>query len=180
MFSCRHDRRRRDGGRPRHGVTGGAAPTGLRSVEARFRLTSADHLSPVALLFAWDWALRLASGKPTRGVVVMLVAFLINKLGGAHARYGNTGSAPGRQIDACIDAFVYPLTGSLLFHFERSPHALVSVAGSAAISVGDPWLVGHTDEGFGEEGPHYLAGAADVAAAALCPNLEYGAPVRPH
>lgn len=80
------------------------------------RLTGADYISLVALLFAWTSAVLLLHGELDRGIVVMFGAFLFDKLDGYYARRRGLSSPFGRQVDSFIDVFAYLVTGAIIYH----------------------------------------------------------------
>jgi CDP-diacylglycerol--serine O-phosphatidyltransferase len=117
------------------------------------RLTGADHLSLVALFFAWSSAILLVQGEPNWGIVVLFGAYLFDKLDGYWARRTGRSSAFGRAIDSFIDTFAYLASGALLFHVAVSPHWIASVVvGFVILCFGGLRLVRHTDEGFDTDG----------------------------
>lgn len=117
------------------------------------RLTGADYLSLVALLFAWTSAVLILRGQVNRGVVVMFGAFAFDKLDGYYARKHDIASPFGRQVDSFIDVFAYLVTGALVYHEALSPTPWMSVlVGFAVLAFGGLRLVRHADEGFGEDG----------------------------
>lgn len=117
------------------------------------RLTGADYLSLLSLLFAWSSAVLLVGGEVNWGIVVMFVAFLFDKLDGYYARTYGVTSTFGRQIDSFIDVFAYLVTGALLYHVALSPTPWLTVlVGFAIIAFGGLRLVRHATEGFGDDG----------------------------
>jgi len=117
------------------------------------RLTGADYLSLVALLFAWTSAICLLRGRVNAGILVMFGAFVFDKLDGYWARRQGISSPFGRQVDSFIDVFAYLVTGALVYHVALSPTPWMSVVvGFAILAFGGLRLVRHADEGFGAEG----------------------------
>jgi CDP-diacylglycerol--serine O-phosphatidyltransferase len=117
------------------------------------RLTGADYLSLVALLFAWTSAVLLLRGEVNWGIVVMFGAFAFDKLDGYWARRQGISSPFGRQVDSFIDVFAYLVTGALIYHVALSPAPWMTVlVGFAILAFGGLRLVRHADEGFGESG----------------------------
>ena len=130
------------------------------------RLTGADYLSLVALLFAWTSVILVVGGEVNWGILAMLGSFLFDKLDGYYARKYDLASPFGRQIDSFIDVFAYLVTGALVYHVALSPHPALSVlVGFAIIGFGGLRLVRHATEGFGEEsGTSYYVGYTVVHA----------------
>jgi CDP-diacylglycerol--serine O-phosphatidyltransferase len=128
------------------------------------RLNGADYLSLVALLFAWSSAVLLLRGEPNWAIVVMLGAFLFDKLDGYYARTMGVSSPFGRQIDSFIDVFAYLVTAALLYHVALSPSPwLTVVVGFVVVAFGGLRLVRHASEGFGEDdGTSYYLGITVV------------------
>jgi len=124
------------------------------------RLTGADYLSLVALLFAWTSAILVVGGEVNWGIIAMFGSFLFDKLDGYYARKHDVASSFGRQIDSFIDVFAYLVTGALVYHVALSPHPVLSVVvGFAIIAFGGLRLVRHASEGFGEDdGTSYYVG----------------------
>ncbi len=124
------------------------------------RLTGADYLSLVALLFAWTSAVLLLRGEVNWGIVVMFGAFAFDKLDGYWARRQGISSPFGRQVDSFIDVFAYLVTGALIYHVALSPAPWMTViVGFAILAFGGLRLVRHADEGFGEsDGQSYYLG----------------------
>jgi len=124
------------------------------------RLTGADYLSLVALLFAWSSAVLLLRGEIHLGILLMFGAFLFDKLDGWYARRHGISSSFGRQIDSFIDVFAYLVTGALLYHVALSPTVWMTIlVGFAILTFGGLRLVRHASEGFGEtDGTSYYVG----------------------
>jgi CDP-diacylglycerol--serine O-phosphatidyltransferase len=124
------------------------------------RLTGADYLSLVALLFAWSSAVLLLRGDLNLGILVMFGAFFFDKLDGWYARRHSISSSFGRQIDSFIDVFAYLVTGALLYHVALSPTVWMTIlVGFAILTFGGLRLVRHASEGFGEsDGTSYYVG----------------------
>ncbi len=117
------------------------------------RLNGADYLSLVALLFAWSSAVALVYDEPNWGILLMLGAFLFDKLDGWYARRRGISSPFGRQVDSFIDIFAYLVTGALLYHVALAPEPwLTVVVGFAILAFGGLRLVRHAAEGFGDTG----------------------------
>lgn len=124
------------------------------------RLTGADYLSLVALLFAWSSAVLFLRGAVDVAVLVMFGAFVFDKLDGYYARANGLSSPFGRQVDSFIDVFAYLVTGALLYHVALSPSVWMTVfVGFAILAFGGLRLVRHASDGFGEsEGESYYVG----------------------
>lgn len=124
------------------------------------RLTGADYLSLVALLFAWSSVVLLVGGEVNRSILLMFGSFLFDKLDGYYARKHGVSSSFGRQLDTFIDIFAYLLTGALLYHVALSPHPVMTViVGFSILAFGGLRLVRHASEGFGEsDGTSYYIG----------------------
>lgn len=117
------------------------------------RLTGADYLSLVALLFAWTSAVLLLRGAVNWGIVVMFGAFAFDKLDGWYARRHGISSPFGRQVDSFIDVFAYLVTGALIYHVALAPTPWMAVlVGFAILAFGGLRLVRHANEGFGTDG----------------------------
>lgn len=117
------------------------------------RLTGADYISLVALLFAWTSAVLLLHGELDRGIVVMFGAFFFDKLDGYYARRRGLSSPFGRQVDSFIDVFAYLVTGAIIYHVALSPAPWMTVVvGFAILAFGGLRLVRHAEEGFGDDG----------------------------
>jgi CDP-diacylglycerol--serine O-phosphatidyltransferase len=140
-----------------------AGPDVLEVVERRFerrgtwfgednvvrRLTVADYVSLVALLFGWTCVVLFALGEPYWAVLAMLVGYGFDKLDGYVARRLGVSSPFGRQVDSYIDVFVYLVPAALAYHYTLSPHPLATVVvGFAVLAFGGLRLVRHNDEGF--------------------------------
>lgn len=128
------------------------------------RLTGADYLSLVALLFAWSSAVLFLRGEVNYGILVMFGAFLFDKADGYYARTRGVASPFGRQIDSFIDVFAYLVTGALLYHVALSPTPWMTVlVGFVVFAFGGLRLVRHATEGFGEDdGTSYYVGLTVV------------------
>lgn len=124
------------------------------------RLTGADYLSLVALLFAWSSAVLFLRGDVNLGILVMFGSFLFDKLDGYYARKHGVSSSFGRQVDSFIDVFAYLVTGALLYHVALSPSPLMTIfVGFAILAFGGLRLVRHANDGFGEsDGTSYYVG----------------------
>lgn len=117
------------------------------------RLTGADYLSLVALLFAWSSAVLLLGDAVNLAILVMFGAFAFDKLDGYYARKQGISSSFGRQIDSFIDVFAYLVTGALLYHVALSPTVWMTIlVGFAILTFGGLRLVRHASEGFGKTG----------------------------
>jgi CDP-diacylglycerol--serine O-phosphatidyltransferase len=113
------------------------------------RLTAADWVSMVALLFGWASAVLLSLGEPNPAVLAMLGGYGFDKLDGYVARRLGVTSPFGRQVDSYIDVFVYLVPAALLYRHTLSPHPLAAVVvGFAVLAFGGLRLVRHNDEGF--------------------------------
>lgn len=117
------------------------------------RLTGADYISLTALLVGWGSALLIFGGDPNWGILVMFVAFALDKIDGWYARRTGTSSPFGRQVDSFIDIFAYLLPAALLYHTALAPTPFASlVVGFLIFAFGGLRLIRHTNEGFGSDG----------------------------
>jgi len=167
-------------------MTGDHRPSGLRFVEyvverasqprqvaranhALSSLSPADYVSLLALLTAWSGTLVILDGALHLGILVVFVAFGLDKLDGYVARRTGCASPYGRRIDSFIDVFAYLVPSALVFHYAIAPNAVVSaVVGFLVIGFGGLRLVRHNDEGFGTEGEvSYYRGTTVVHTAVL-------------
>lgn len=128
------------------------------------RLSVADWLSLTALFFAWWAAVLFVVGDPSRAIVVMLGAFLFDKLDGYCAREFGYASEFGRRIDAFIDVPTYLFSAALLYHVALAPNLVASVVvGFAILAFGGLRLIRFTEEGFvREDGISYYRGITVV------------------
>jgi phosphatidylserine synthase len=128
------------------------------------RLSVADWLSLVALLFAWWAAILLIVGEPNWAIIVMLGAFLFDKLDGYCAREYGLSSEFGQQIDAFIDIPTYLVSAALLYHVALAPTVAASVVvGFVILAFGGLRLIRFTEEGFlHEDGISYYRGITVV------------------
>lgn len=127
-------------------------------------LRGADLVSLGALFLAWTSVLAFVTGATNHAVVLMFGGYALDKLDGTYARWRGVSSPFGHQIDTFVDAFVYLVTGALLFHYGVSPHPAVSaVVGFLVLAFGGLRLVRHADEGFGDDdGRSYYHGTTVV------------------